>query len=137
MTLLSPHLLSQGSADALTLMRAVLCPVTKLVDDFGPAAEFRAIRPDVIVIGRVYETNDVMAEFRNGKTAELAALEFVNRQIDTYLANPDIKIWEGPNEPIIDQTDPPPGQALTALGTPADIAAMQWYCRFEVESLES
>src|SRR3990167_955108 len=98
MTLLSPHLLSQGSADALALMRAVLCPIVKLVDDFGPAAEFRAIHPNVIVIGRVYESNDVMAEFRNGKTPELAALEFMNRQVDKYLANPDIKIWEGPNQ---------------------------------------
>jgi len=135
MTLLSPHLLRGGSADALTLMRAVLCPVVKLVDDFGPAAEFRAINPNVLVIGRVFEENDVMQEFRDGKTPELAAKEFMDRQTPIYLLNPHITIWEGPNEPIIDQEDPPPGEALTALGTPADIEAMRWYCRFETERL--
>ena len=135
MTLLSPHLLQGGSTDALALMHAVFCPVVKLVDDFGPAAEFRAIRPDVLVIGRVYETNDVMAEFRNGKTAEVAAQEFINRQTPTYLLNPQISIWEGPNESVIDWVDPPPGQALTALASQAQIDAMRWYCLFEVERL--
>jgi hypothetical protein len=115
---LKPH------ADVARLIEAG-CPVVKCADHLGQAEKWLAARPDLLVIGKLTETYDVLAAARSGQAPEAAALDYVRRQRDAYRLNPAVKIWEGPAGPD--------------CGLPNDPAAMQamaWYADFEAERLK-
>jgi len=84
--------------------------VIKALDNFGYAAEIKALSPRTIVVGRLNEAAQNYAG-----TPEEAARDFVNSQLDQYLANPAVDYWEGWNEP-----DP-------------NLDNMPWFTRFEQE----
>ncbi len=120
---LAPHCL-KPTAEARLLVEAG-CRLVKLVNDFGPAAEYLAIRPDLIVIGRGYCDYTLLQQLESGASPEQAAERFVRDQQERYYnPNPLIKIWEGHNEP--------------SFGGPDEngaLARMEWYGRFEAERL--
>lgn len=96
--------------------------VVKLVNDFGIAPY--ALGKGALVIGR-HVTNypddpgrRVTAESLRHLDPRDAAGQWVNFQSQFYSANPLIKFWEGPNEPV--------------WGTPDDMA---WYAAFEIERM--
>ncbi|MEK7312403.1 MAG: hypothetical protein AAB382_10550, partial [Chloroflexota bacterium] len=120
---LCPHSL-KPTADAKLLVQAG-CRLVKLVDDFGAAAEYLAIRPDLIIIGRGYSSYTLLDQLESGGTPEAAAEQFVREQKARYYdRNPLIKIWEGHNEP-----------SFGAPNDPGAIARMDWYGRFEAARL--
>lgn len=120
---LCPHSL-RPTADAKLLVQAG-CRMVKLVDDFGAAAEYLAINPDLIIVGRGYVNYTLQQQFESGATPDEAARHFVlDQKMRYYDRNPVIKIWEGHNEP--------------SFGSPNDAGAldrMAWYARFEAARL--
>ncbi len=119
---LCPHTLN-ASRDVHTFVEAG-APLVKLVGLFGQAEELLALNPDLIIVGRVVEMTDASAEARSGLTSEAAARQLIDRQKDQYRANPMVKIWEGPNEPIFGNAD-----------DPANMRALEWYGAYEAERL--
>jgi len=119
---LCPH--SLYTHQDLTAFVKAGCPFVKMVSFFGPADELLAARPDVTLIGRIYEPYDANAAARSGKTPEAEAQAWVNRQKDNYRLNPAIKVWEGPNEPVFGGAD-----------DPVNMRALAWYATFEAERL--
>lgn len=120
---LCPHSL-KPTADAKLLVQAG-CRLVKLVDDFGAAAEYLAIRPDLIIIGRGYSSYTLLDQLESGGTPEAAAEQFVREQKARYYdRNPLIRLWEGHNEP-----------SFGAPNDPGAIARMEWYGRFEAARL--
>ncbi len=121
-TKLSPHNL-RPNVDALRLIRAG-APVAKLVDDFGAAAEYLAINPNLLIIGRRISTfpydpgRVITAENLRHLSPSDAAQFWVETQFETYRLNPLIRYWEGPNEPVWDSLD-----------------GMRWYGAFEAERI--
>lgn len=106
---LGPHCIVP-TADARRMIEAG-CRVVKLVDDFGLAPT--ALDRGAVVIGRKF--TEITAQSLRHLDPVAAANYFVEQQVAQYRANPLIKIWEGPNEPV--------------WGDPAD---MEWYSRFEI-----
>lgn len=92
--------------------------ICKLVGNFGPASEFLALNPNLILIGRLPLPFTAESQYSAGQVAELAARKLVDFSKDQYRLNPLIKIWEGHNEPVW-----------------IDAKAMAWYARFEAERL--
>jgi hypothetical protein len=120
---LAPHCL-KPTPDARLLVEAG-CRLVKLVDDFGPAAEYLAIQPTLTIVGRGYSDYTLLQQLESGSTPEQAAAEFVRDQKERYYdRNPLIKIWEGHNEPSFGG----PNESGT-------LARMEWYARFEAERL--
>lgn len=119
---LCPHSL-YAHPDVVAFVKAG-CPLVKLATFFGQADELLSLNPNLILIGRIYESYDANAEARSGKSPETAARELVDRQKEQYRLNPSIKIWEGPNEPVFGGAD-----------DPANMRAMAWYATFEAERL--
>jgi len=119
---LCPHTLN-AHGDAKTMVEAG-SPAVKLVGFFGLAAELRALRPDLLIIGRVFEGYDAHAAAESGATAQAEALAWVVRQGDQYRNNPAITAWEGPNEPVFGPAD-----------DPANVRTIAWYAAFEAERL--
>lgn len=118
---LCPHFL--GNADLARFVEAG-CPAVKLAGVFGEAEALLALRPDLLLIGRVVEPIDVLAEADAGQAPEVSARAFLDRQREQYQRNPLIKVWEGPNEPTF-------GPATD----PAGMRRMAWYAAFEAERL--
>lgn len=120
---LCPHSL-KPTADARLLVEAG-CRLVKMVDDFGAAAEYLSINPNLIIVGRGYTYLTLLEQLVSGDSPEIAAEKFVFEQKARYYdPNPLIKIWEGHNEP--------------SFGAPDDhdaIARMEWYGRFEAARL--
>ena len=120
---LGPHSL-RPTPDARAWVEAG-CRLVKLVNDFGPASEYLAINPRLIVIGRGYTDQTLLEQYQSGDSPERAAGKFVAAQQARYYSrNPLVKIWEGHNEP--------------SFGSPDDAGAtgrMAWYGRFEAERL--
>ena len=119
---LCPHTLN-SSSDVRAFVEAG-CPLVKLVDLFGQAEELLAINPNLIIVGRVFEMTDANAEARSGVAPEAAARALIDRQTEKYRANPLVKIWEGPNEPV-----------FGGANDPANMRAMEWYATYEAERL--
>ena len=119
---LCPHTLN-SSSDVRAFVEAG-SPLVKLVDLFGQAEELLAINPDLIIVGRVFEMTDANAEARSGVAPEAAARALIDRQKGKYAANPLIKIWEGPNEPVFGNAN-----------DPANMRAIEWYATYEAERL--
>jgi hypothetical protein len=119
---LCPHTLN-AHGDVLAFARAG-CPAVKLVDFFGVAEELLALRPDLLLVGRVFEEYDANGAARSGASPQAEALAWVTRQAEKYRLNPLIKVWEGPNEPVFGNAD-----------DPANVQAMAWYAAFEAERL--
>lgn len=109
-----------GTEGARRLVQAGITNV-KLVDDFGSAAEFLAINPDIQIIGRrnsIYPNDpnprNVTAESLRHLSPQDAVNVWMDIQKPTYILNPLVKIWEGPNEPVWNKVDD-----------------MAWYGQFE------
>jgi hypothetical protein len=119
---LCPHTLN-AHGDVLAFAQAG-CPAVKLVDFFGVAEELLALRPDLLLIGRVFEEYDANGAARGGASPQAEALAWVTRQGEKYRLNPLIKTWEGPNEPVFGHAD-----------DPANVQAIAWYAAFEAERL--
>jgi hypothetical protein len=99
-------------------------PLVKLAAVFGPAEELLALNPNLLVVGRVVESEDIGAEADSGRPPEASALAFLERQRGQYERNHLIRIWEGPNEPV-----------FGAAHEPAAMRRMAWYAAFEAERL--
>jgi hypothetical protein len=110
---LGPHAIGP-TAGARALIDAG-CNIVKLLDDFGLAPELAA-KPGLTLIGRSF--SPFTAESQRGETPEAAARRFVESQQQTYRLNPDIKIWEGHNEPVWTSRED-----------------MAWYAEFEIARL--
>ncbi len=119
---LCPHTFS-ASSDVRAFVEAG-CPLVKLANLFGQAEELLAINPSLIIVGRAVEMTDANAEARSGVAPEAGARALIERQKGKYAANPLIKIWEGPNEPVFGSAD-----------DPANMRAMEWYAAYEAERL--
>jgi hypothetical protein len=120
---LCPHSL-RPTADAKRLIQAG-SRLVKMVDDFGAAAEYFAINPNLTLIGRGYVTYTLLQQLESGATPSEAARHFVlDQKARYYDRNPLIKIWEGHNEP--------------SFGAPNDkdaLKRMEWYAQFEAARL--
>ncbi len=123
-TKLCPHSITPVAE--LRQMIEAGCPLIKLVDDFGPAAEFQPQYPNLIIIGRVTEgaEYDPVTLYRQGWSYQAAAQAQVDRQTQKYQLNPAVRIWEGPNEP-----------AFGDGNDPANQAAIAWYGNYEAYRL--
>jgi hypothetical protein len=77
-----------------------------------------AVPEGVLVIGRLVADYDAQQQKANGQTPLEAAQQFVQDQLPTYQANPQIEYWEGHNEPVW-----------------TDQEGMAWYAQFEVERM--
>ena len=104
------HVIRNNDAGINEFVRRGQPAVIKAVDSFGYVAEIKKMSPRTIVVGR-FNTSLQLYE----GSPEEAAQEFVEDQIDQYIANPAIDYWEGYNEP-----DP-------------NLEHMAWYARFEQE----
>lgn len=104
------HIIRNNDAGINEFIRQGQPAVIKALDSFGYVAEVKAFSPRTIVVGRI----DELAQNYVGNPEE-AARDFVNSQLDQYLANPAVDYWEGWNEP-----DP-------------NLDNMSWYTRFEQE----
>jgi len=72
--------------------------VAKFVDELGMAANVPA---GVLVIGRKYHGDyDAQLQKNSGKTPLQAVQQFIGDQKGTYQMHPNIKYWEGHNEPV-------------------------------------
>jgi len=100
------------------------CRLVKLAGYFDPAEALRALRPEVLLSGRIFEEYDLVAEAESGLAPDEAAAQWVERQQIQYHQYPAITIWEGPHEPAI-------GDAHD----PQQVARMAWYAAFEAERL--
>jgi len=96
----------------------------KLAGRLDLAADFLALRADLLLVGRVETAYDPLAAWRSGLEPEEAAREFVDGQRDAYHANRLIRVWEGPAMPGLDDAS-----------DPAQMLAMAWYAAFEAERL--
>ncbi|HLF00657.1 MAG TPA: hypothetical protein VI547_01680 [Anaerolineales bacterium] len=116
---LCPHCL-RPTPDAKLLVLAG-CKLVKFVDDFGAAAEYLSLNPNLVIVGRGYVDYTLLQQLESGATPEAAAEQFVlDQKARYYDHNPLIKIWEGHNEP--------------SFGAPHEANAldrMAWYARFE------
>lgn len=121
---LCPHVLVPTD-DAMRMMEAG-SPLIKLVNDFGSASEAHARFPNAILLGRVWEggEHDATKYYREGWSYQDAARAQVDRQKQQYLANPLIRIWEGPNEQVFGGGD-----------DPENVKAIGWYGHYEAERL--
>ena len=118
---LCPHSLS-NHADVGVFVDAG-CPLVKMVSHFEPAADCLRRRPDLTLVGRVFEPSyDPVAAARAGASPEADARAWVARQQEQYRLNPLITIWEGPNEPV-----------LGSMQDPANMQAMAWYAAFAAD----
>ena len=107
------------SADALTFTREARCPVVKLVDGWGQAAEFAAMDHAPLVVGRKVVDPELRPDYlaeHGFDPVEIADLYFDANLRPHVLANPAVQAWEGPNEPV--------------CKTPQ---AMRWYAAFEAQ----
>ena len=66
----------------------------KILDNFGPAAEVKALSPGTLIVGRIYEAGQP-ADGDPGQRAQ----EWWTRNRDRILAQPAVDYWEGYNEP--------------------------------------
>jgi len=114
-TKLGPHVL--WNAPDLSEYIPSGIAVAKFAGDWAMAHDV----PDgVLVIGRmVMEDYDAQEQKANGQTPLEAAQQFVQDQLSTYQANPQIEYWEGHNEPVW-----------------GDEEGMAWYAQFEVERMK-
>jgi len=110
--------------DALEMVKTG-CRIVKMMDNFGAAAQYLAINPKLIIIGRAYTPKTFFEYLVEALgNPELAAARFVVDQRSIYLLNPLIKIWEGLNE--------------ESFGAPNDAHAIEYmglYARFEAHRL--
>ncbi len=104
------HIIRNNDAGINEFIRLGQPAVIKALDSFGYVAEVKALSPRTIVVGRI---NDLAQNYLGNP--EEAARDYVNSQLDQYLANPAVDYWEGWNEP-----DP-------------NLDNMPWYTRFEQE----
>ncbi|RMG90359.1 MAG: hypothetical protein D6706_19725, partial [Chloroflexi bacterium] len=107
---LSIHVIRPNDANIMEFVRQARPPVIKAVDDLGFLADVKRVSPHTLTIGRV----NASGPSYHGNPEE-AACQFVQSQLDQYLANPAVDYWEGYNEP-----DP-------------NLDRMAWFARFEQE----
>lgn len=113
---LGAHILNPTN-DGVRLVSAG-SPLVKLVDHFDIVPQLLAIKPDLLVIGRIYEAHQNLYQ----GSPEQSARDWVARQAAQYDRYPLIRVWEGPNEP-----------SFGAYTDSREIANMQWYAAFEAE----
>lgn len=106
---LGPHVLRATSDIALTYN----APVVKLAGDWGLANRYSGL-----VIGRHAVEYAVQGDYIAGKSPQQATNEFMAGQLPIINANPLIKYWEGPNEPVFTSPD-----------------GLAWYAQFEIERI--
>lgn len=112
---LGPHC-QRPTASARALIDAG-ARVIKLVSDLGLANEIEPL-PGRLVIGRSVSQFDAQSQFHGGEEPKAAARRFIDSQKDIYKANPLIRVWEGHNEPVFNET-----------------VSMMWYEKFELERM--
>jgi len=83
--------------------------LVKILDNFGPAAEIKAVSPGTAVIGRIYEASQPA----DGDPAQRAQ-EWWARNNNKILANGAVDYWEGYNEPDVSTAE-----------------RIAWYAQFE------
>ena len=119
---LGPHSLS--SRDELSQFVANGGRLVKLVSDF-PVESLVAINPDILIIGRAYDPLTAQEQYDAGLSPQKAAEQWVAMQETIYRRHPQIKYWEGHNEP--------------SWGAPQDTNAvrkMRWYGETEAARVE-
>jgi|GEM_PF-3439183 len=98
------------------------CRAVKLVESFELAVEVASVNPNVILIGRVHSPDYTFdapdSLFRSGQRPIETARKFIESQRERYRSASMIKLWEGPNEPLIRES-----------------GEMRWYADFEAERL--
>lgn len=122
MSVLSVHFLDQGSTPGRNFVKTIKPKMGLVANDFGVALDLVADAPGIQVIGRIVDDYDANAVARSGQDPIIAAQVYVWNRLITYQANPHIKIWTGPNEPVFGQAN-----------DPANVTAFLWYCEFEAE----
>ncbi|HEX6384081.1 MAG TPA: hypothetical protein VF177_05370 [Anaerolineae bacterium] len=104
------HVIRNNDPNIMRFVREAQPAVVKAVDDLGFLIEVKRDSPRTTTIGRIDNI-----EQNYGGNPEEAARDYVNEQLNQYLANPAVDYWEGWNEP-----DP-------------NLDNMAWYARFEQE----
>jgi hypothetical protein len=113
-TKLGPHVLN--AAPDLDDYIKVKPAVIKFVAEWGKTKD---VPEGTLVVGRKFEGNyDAQLQKNTGKTPLEAAQQWLQDQLPTYQANPEIKYWEGHNEPVWSTNE-----------------EMSWYAQFEVERM--
>lgn len=116
---LGPHVLAGRPELAEFVQRGGR--LVKLVSNH-PAQEWLQHNPDVLIIGRWFDPLTAGEQWRSGIDPKQAALDYVRMQERHYREMPEIRYWEGHNEP--------------SFGAPQDAearAGMAWYASFEAE----
>jgi hypothetical protein len=102
------HVQWNNSAEIMEYVRRMKPRVVKSIGDYGFFAEIKQASPSTILLARV------QAPFALDGDPVQAARAYVQQHINTYLANPAVDYWEGPNEPDVK-------------------GRMDWYAAFEAE----
>lgn len=84
-----------GTAAILDYYRLSQAPAFKTMQfDRGFFQELRAVRPGIIIVGRIYESNQ--------KLDNDSVKGFINRSVDHARRYPEVDFWEGYNEAFYD-----------------------------------
>jgi hypothetical protein len=103
MSKLGPHAI--GGTPSTAAMINAGCKIVKMTDGFDATALARSKNVPTIIGRRIipYANQNgrvITAENQRHKDPREAAQELVDALRDTFRLNPDIKIWEGHNEPV-------------------------------------
>jgi hypothetical protein len=74
--------------------------IVKILDNFGPAAQVKALSPATLIIGRIYEPSQP----QDGDPGARAQ-EWWSRNRNRIVAHPAVDYWEGYNEPGVASVD--------------------------------
>lgn len=102
------HVQWNNSPEIMEYIRRMKPRVVKSVGDFGFLAELKESSPETVTLARVAQPFSLEGD------PTQAARQYVQKNLETYLANPAVDYWEGPNEPDVR-------------------GRMAWYAEFESE----
>jgi hypothetical protein len=97
-----------ASTSALGIVRACTPAAVKLVNAFGESRLYKAIQPNIYIIGRVANHPDPSTSdwYDMTQNPDDVAGRYINTYLDWHIvANPDVDAWEGPNEPVISRPE--------------------------------
>ena len=89
------HVQWNNSPEIMEYMRRFKPPVVKAIGDYGFCAELKQVSPETVIVARVEGSISY-----DGDPAQTAR-DYVAQNLSTYLQNPAVDYWEGPNEPDV------------------------------------
>lgn len=108
---LGVHVTFNNDPYIMEFVRRVRPRVMKAVGDLGWLSDVKQVSPNTVTIGRLMPQNE---DWVMNIDPTVAAEQYIDEQLGTYLLNPGVDFWEGWNE-----------------FEPVDLTRMDWYAKFE------